>query len=284
MHSAFRPGQRIYIVNSANLRRSPGYVNKPTDDCIAVIAPDTPATVLAHYMYADDLIWWKVEINHPYRRHGWIAESSPIDVPLLAAISCADLETQINEQAAAINLDPAIAQAVFQVESGLHATPSPQMVVRLEVHVLFDHISYVTRFNQHFRFGGPTEPHKEHKWRTALQHPWRPLHVNQRSERAAVDFAAKLFPRETVLRAVSMGPGQIMGRHFRHLGYDSASSMYDAWAVDYVTQVQGFFTFLAARGWDDLLRARDWEGFARVYNGAGQVRHYADLLRSALDD
>lgn len=56
-----------------NLRRTPGYQNKPPDDVIAVIQPGALGTVVAGPQSFDSLRWWQVRFPEG---EGWMAERS----------------------------------------------------------------------------------------------------------------------------------------------------------------------------------------------------------------
>lgn len=276
MQSPFLPGQRVFTVHYANLRVTPGYKNKQPHDLLTTLAPDTAVQVIAGPICADELDWWQID-------GGYVAESDPADTPLLAPISIAALTQFIAGEAARYALAPHVAQAVFRVEAGPLAVPSARMAVRLEAHVLLDNITNIMTWTRHFTYASASAAYEGHRWRPTPTAPWQPLHKNQRTERAAIDLACKLFPREAVLRSISMGCGQVMGFHHQLLGYDSASSMADAWQHSYYEQVRGFFRFIAARQLVQSLQAGDWTQFAAGYNGAGNVEVYAARLKAAVE-
>lgn len=94
--------------------------------------------------------------------------------------------------------------------------------------------------------------------------------------------AAVKLDRERAFRASSWSVGQIMGLHFRALGYSSASSMVDLWALDPSAAVSDWVRFLKLNGLDTALRNGDLRAFARGYNGSGNVDAYSRKLASAL--
>jgi hypothetical protein len=63
-----------------NMRRTPGYKNKPASDRIALVPAGARVTILSGPALADDLVWWYVEWNG---RQGWMAESRASGAPLL---------------------------------------------------------------------------------------------------------------------------------------------------------------------------------------------------------
>jgi murein DD-endopeptidase MepM/ murein hydrolase activator NlpD len=81
----FRPGDRAMTVAFVRLRRTPGYLNKPSDDVIADIWQGTPVVILSGPRTVDELIWWEVETTDISGKtvRGWMAESAPGGIPLL---------------------------------------------------------------------------------------------------------------------------------------------------------------------------------------------------------
>lgn len=81
----FRPGDRAMTVAFVRLRRSPGYLNKPSNDVIADIWQGTQVTILSGPQRVDDLTWWEVETTEIAGKkvRGWMAESAPGGIPLL---------------------------------------------------------------------------------------------------------------------------------------------------------------------------------------------------------
>lgn len=279
MDTPFTPGESVYIIDYTNFRRSPGYVNKPKTDLIGVLTPVTVAEITGAATIQDQLYWWPVALQG---RAGWVAEASPIDLALVAAITPDERNTLIHDAARQLRLDPKVAQAVFQIEAGPWATPRARAVVRLEVHVLFDHIIRVREFQECFRFGPTDTPHFHHYWRPSPAEAWQPVHRNQWSERAAIDHAIRLFGVEPVYRSVSMGPGQVMGRHYGRLGYASALAMYEEWVYNYERQVLGFFQYIDQVDLIDFLRSGNYWRFAYYYNGPANAGDYARRIGQAL--
>ena len=79
----FRPGDAAVVVNNGpvNLRRSPGYKNKPTNDRIALVPAGAHVVILSGPAKIDGLIWWYVDWNDT---QGWMAERSSGGKTLLA--------------------------------------------------------------------------------------------------------------------------------------------------------------------------------------------------------
>ena len=79
----FKPGDVAVNVNTGpvNMRRSPGYKNKPASDRIALVPQGAQVTIINGPARADALIWWYVDWNGT---KGWMAENRASGAPLLA--------------------------------------------------------------------------------------------------------------------------------------------------------------------------------------------------------
>lgn len=102
-----------------------------------------------------------------------------------------------------------------------------------------------------------------------------------RGLRARFDKAYAVDP-EGAVRATSWSVGQIMGFHYRTLGYPSAITMVETWSSNPRQAVIDWINFLSLNGLDRALRALDLRAFARGYNGGGNVDAYVRKLRKAL--
>jgi hypothetical protein len=79
----FQPGDVAVNVNTGpvNMRRSPGYKNKPASDRIALVPAGARVRILTGPARADGLIWWYVDWNG---KQGWMAENRASGKPLLS--------------------------------------------------------------------------------------------------------------------------------------------------------------------------------------------------------
>jgi len=79
---------RVRTLEPVNLRRTPGFRNKPGDDVVATMQPDTTMTVLsAASVCIDDLVWWNLRTaNAGENTHtGWMAQVAPNGTRLIEA-------------------------------------------------------------------------------------------------------------------------------------------------------------------------------------------------------
>ena len=111
-----------------------------------------------------------------------------------------------------------------------------------------------------------------------------PIHTGrQEDEWHAFTIAAEISP-EKAARSISMGAPQIMGFNHARIGYATAGEMFDAFQRSANAQIVGLLNFVWSD--DDLARAihrKDWRTVARLYNGSGQVDHYASLMAQAYE-
>jgi peptidoglycan hydrolase-like protein with peptidoglycan-binding domain len=84
---------------------------------------------------------------------------------------------------------------------------------------------------------------------------------------------------EVACMSISMGIGQVMGAHFRTLGYSSATEMYRHCCTGLEGQVEIMLRFITA---DKVLtkaaQTLDYTTFAKGYNGPGYRRNNYDVL------
>ncbi|GHC64353.1 N-acetylmuramidase family protein [Limoniibacter endophyticus] len=69
------------------------------------------------------------------------------------------------------------------------------------------------------------------------------------------------------LSATSWGVGQVMGFHWKVLGFVSVQELRDQACENFEGQMRLMLRFLSFNDLDKVLLRRDWEGFARAYNG-----------------
>lgn len=93
---------------------------------------------------------------------------------------------------------------------------------------------------------------------------------------------ARAIDRPAALESTSWGVGQVMGAHWRWLGYASIEAMVETARRDLEGQVEIMLRFIDKAGLKPLVEARDWAGFARAYNGpAYKTNHYDEKLAKA---
>jgi len=178
-------------------------------------------------------------------------------------------------------LDIACALAVLCVESsgkGFEQNNNDRMLIRFENHKFwkFWGKSNIQQYRQHFCYSSE-KVWQEHKWRRDLSGEWQSFHGHQISEWQVFEFARQLDEDAAIL-SISMGAPQIMGFHFERIGYQSNIEMFDAFAANIQSQINGLFDFFSPRMLQ-YLRDLAFENFAGMYNGKGHKKVYADKIQ-----
>lgn len=102
---------------------------------------------------------------------------------------------------------------------------------------------------------------------------------NPRSQarRWALVGRASDIDRPAALSSTSWGVGQVMGAHWRWLGYASIDALVAETRADIEGQVRLMARYIVKAKLGQRLSDRDWAGFARAYNGPGYRRNRYDL-------
>lgn len=87
---------------------------------------------------------------------------------------------------------------------------------------------------------------------------------------------AMAIDREAALQSTSWGLGQVMGLHWRWLGYASTDAMVARIRDGAEGQIEAMLRYIEKAGLGGFIRERDWAGFARAYNGPAYARHGYD--------
>ncbi len=174
--------------------------------------------------------------------------------------------------AAADGLEPAAVLAVIGVESGgrvlCRVDGRMEPPIRWEGHY-FDRLCRPD-VRERARAAGLSSPTPG-----AIANPagqagrWRILR-----EAAALD-------REAAYSSVSWGVGQVMGAHWRALGYASVEALADEARSGLEGQARLMLRFIGHCGLAGALRAHDWARFASVYNGPAYRRNGYDSRLAA---
>ncbi len=161
---------------------------------------------------------------------------------------------------------PAI-KAVFEVESG-GATRSAdgRPIIRLEAHWFGKLTGY--RYNDNHPQISSTA--------------WNPALAARNQAEAWMQFTeAASIDRNAAIQATSWGAPQIMGFHWKALGYPNPQGMVQAMDTD-GGQLDAFVRFIKANpALEDAMRRQDWSAFAAGYNGTGQIDVYANRIAAA---
>ena len=94
---------------------------------------------------------------------------------------------------------------------------------------------------------------------------------------------ARALDNDAALQSASWGAFQVMGFHWRALGYDSPTAFVSAMQTA-SGQLDAFVRFVEADvALAGALKRHDWSDFAARYNGPGQVDAYAAKIAAAYD-
>lgn len=155
-------------------------------------------------------------------------------------------------------LEPAALLAIAEVESGGRAfaivAGRPEPLIRFEGHY-FDRL---------------IDAEKRAKARAAgLASPTMGAVKNPASQAARWRLLedAMAIDRDAALQSVSWGIGQVMGSHWKELGYGSVDALVAEARSGVGGQIRLMARFLDHLGLTEVIRARDWAAFARAYNG-----------------
>lgn len=89
--------------------------------------------------------------------------------------------------------------------------------------------------------------------------------------------AAAEYHRESALESVSWGLGQVMGYHWKSLGYKSLQAFVNAMYQDEASQLDAMCRYIKVNGLINALKNKDWKAFALGYNGKGYAKNSYDI-------
>lgn len=81
------------------------------------------------------------------------------------------------------------------------------------------------------------------------------------------------FNRDTALESCSWGLGQVMGFHWKSLGYESLQAFINDMYESEAKQLEAMIRFIKVNGLLLALKNKDWVKFARGYNGSGYAKN-----------
>lgn len=84
---------------------------------------------------------------------------------------------------------------------------------------------------------------------------------------------ASQFNHDTALESCSWGLGQVMGFHWKSLGYESLQAFINDMYESEAKQLEAMIRFIKVNGLLLALKNKDWVKFARGYNGSGYAKN-----------
>ena len=178
-----------------------------------------------------------------------------------------EIRSEIEIIAREAGIEPAALLAIAEVESGGRAfavvSGKQEPLIRFEGHY-FDRL-VVKRLRDEAREKGLASQSMGAVKNPASQAArWKLL-----EDAMAIDRAA-------ALQSVSWGIGQVMGSHWKELGYGSVDSLVVEARSGVAGQVRLMLRFLETNGLTGTIRRHDWAAFARAYNGPRYKVHRYD--------
>jgi hypothetical protein len=190
------------------------------------------------------------------------------------------------EQASALGINTAAAAGIMKVESGGQTfnAATDKAIMRFENHQLWRRWgrSHAASFDAHFQFarGKGESAFTGHRYRDSATDPWSDFHGNQERERHVLDLAVRVAG-DVAYECASFGAGQVMGFNHALLGFPSAKEMVERYDRGERAQITGIFEYIRGAHLADAVKRGDFEAVASGYNGPGQVKVYAGLMREA---
>lgn len=89
--------------------------------------------------------------------------------------------------------------------------------------------------------------------------------------------AAAQYHRASALESASWGIGQVMGYHWKAIGYPSLQAFINAMYKDEASQLEAMCRYIEVNGLANALKNKDWKSFARGYNGAAYAKNSYDV-------
>ena len=187
--------------------------------------------------------------------------------------SIANYGLLVDSIASALQIQPASAHAVIAVESAGSGMENNRMKIRFETHIFWRRWGkkHPDQFNKLWSFDSK-EPWKEQTYQG------KSFHGNQNLEYKAFEHAKELNA-EAAFESISMGAGQLMGFHWKTLGFDGPDTFYQNQADSERNQIIVIFDFIKSN--PTMLKALQteaWYTFAYNYNGSGQPEKYSKWL------
>lgn len=179
---------------------------------------------------------------------------------------------EIEKVAQEEGIDPAALLAIAEVESGGRAFAyvggRKEPLIRFEGHY-FDRLL--------------SDDKREKARRAGLASPKAGQIKNARSqaERWGLLNKAMGIDRTAALQSVSWGIGQVMGTHFKTLGYGSVEAMVQEARSSIAGQMRLMMRFIRKNGLAVYIERLDWAGFARRYNGPAYKKNSYDTRIAA---
>ena len=175
---------------------------------------------------------------------------------------------QIRQQAEKLGIAPATLQAIHEVECrGSGFNPDQTPVILYERHKFYERllaIKWITKAKEWAKqYPDLCNPNSGHYGKYSEQH-------------GKLERASKLN-RAVALESCSWGIGQVMGYHWKDLGYTSLQAFINAMYKDEASQLDAMCRYIKANNLVNALKNKDWKAFALGYNGKAYAKNKYDI-------
>lgn len=190
------------------------------------------------------------------------------DERLLSQIDLVDAADRLNVELAAV-------MAINEVESrgkGFHfgGPRNGQPIILFERHIMRRRLIHLG-----------VDPVQHQKSRPDLVNDRPGGYIGGYREHDRLDMASKIN-RKAAVESASWGIFQIMGFHWKHLGYESSRDYVAAMSINEANQLDAFVRFVEKdKGMHAALRRHDWADFASRYNGPNYAANDYDTKLAA---
>jgi hypothetical protein len=178
-----------------------------------------------------------------------------------------DVISEVTQAAERFDIEPAALLAVAEVESG-----------GIAFAMIDGRREPLIRFEGHY-FDRRLSPEKQAVARAAgLSSPTAGAIANPATQEGRWDLLVRAarIDRQAAYESVSWGIGQVMGTHWRMLGFTSVDDFVVLVRRDLAGQAEIMARFIERQGLSAALAAGDWAAFARGYNGPLYARSNYD--------
>lgn len=236
------------------------------------------ALIAAGYALAADGIWGSKSIaalKDFQRKQNLVADgiAGPRTIAALNGLKPQWALTQQAIVAAAKRLDipVAVMQAVSEVESnGVGFLSNGRPKILFERHVFFRQLAAYGYDSVHVSRQHPS---------IASSIPGGYIGGEKEHERLAT---AKGIDQTAAIESASWGRYQIMGFHWKRLGYPDINAFEKAMCASEEHHLEAFTAFICSdKGMHSALKAKNWARFAELYNGVNYKKNAYDIKLAA---
>lgn len=141
----------------------------------------------------------------------------------------------------------------------------------------------VIRWEGHYFYKRTEGAQRDRAVKAGLAHPKAGGVKNPGSQQGRWDRLVKPamdINRAAAIESCSWGLGQVMGSHWKKLGFSSAEALFRSAVNDGIEgQVDLMMRYCKGFNLIDEMQRGDIEGFVRAYNGPGNVKNYSASIR-----